>query len=168
MAKLARFPVEAFERGQLPHICALSGEPTDDHMNVTVESDVSGLWAFLGFIPFLIVWSNRKRARGQLPLTENVYEVVRARRAQVKQTLLVGCGLVLAGLLVSLAPVAPGWTVGFVLLGFAVLFVGSVIVQLRHPLRGLRVDSSGRWVELPNAADTFADAVSGAMKAGRI
>jgi hypothetical protein len=168
MAKTARFPIDAFERGRLPRICALSGEPTTDHMNVTVET-TSGLpWLILGAVPFLLAAHlGRKVAVGQLPMTEEVYRVVKRKRKVVPGIALTGVALIAVGLALI---VRFNGRIGLLaaLAGVVVLLVGRIHANARNPLGAMRIDKTGRWIELPRAADRFADAVSGAVKAGII
>lgn len=165
MARATRFPVEAFERDRLPEVCILSGEPTGDRLKAKASSRPAVGWLLLvGIVPYVIAQALlTKTASGTLPLSEDVYLILKARRRDRRPFHIAGVTLLVAVLAASpLAAVALG------LLAVVVMVIGEVYATMRDPLTGLRLDSSGRWIELPNAADQFADTVSALVKTGAL
>lgn len=168
MARATRFPVDAFERDRLPEICILSGEPTGDRLKSKVSSRPDVLWLLLfGIVPYVIARAIlTKTVSGTLPVSEDVYIVIKARRRKAYPFYFVGLAMLALGILVLAASAQAAVALAF--LGVAVIVIGEVYVTMKDPLRRLRLDSSGRWIELPNAADRFAETVAARLRAGDI
>lgn len=167
MARATRFPVEAFERGRLPDFCVLSGEPTADRMRVTVSNRPAvGLLLLVGIIPYVIVKAIMiKTVVGTLPMTEEVYLAVKARQRSGIPFYVSGLVIGILGLVVSFVS-RPG--IVLIVVGILVVVSGRIWAAMKDPLQGLRLDSSGRWVELANASDAFSTAVSALLQAGAL
>ena len=166
MARAARIPVEVFEEGRAPALCWLSGQPTEDRVHVTASTPERFGWLIvLGVVPWLLLRSaTRRSVRGTLPLTEDVHRRIVAGRRATRPLAAVAVGLVVLGV------VAIWWQP---LLGLALVVLGGLVAlgadlarQRRDPLASVRLDPDGRWVELPQAADAFADAVAAAARTG--
>lgn len=168
MARATRFPVDAFERDRLPEICILSGEPTGDRLRSKVSSRPDVLWLLLfGIVPYVIARAIlTKTVSGTLPVSEDVYVVIKARRRLAHPFYVVGLAVLVLGVLVLAASPRVGVALAF--LGLGVIVIGGVYAEIRDPLRRLELDASGRWIELPNAADQFAETVAARLKAGDI
>ncbi|MEO5680735.1 MAG: hypothetical protein ABIS47_13825 [Acidimicrobiales bacterium] len=159
--------MDAFERGRLPGVCILSGEPTDDKMNVTVSNRPAVGWLLLfGVIPYVIVKAMMTTSvSGSLPMTEEVYRGVKEAQRKGIPLYLGGFTAGVAGALLLLLSV-PGPGAILFGVGVAIVLAGAVITARSNPLRGLQLDRTGRWVELSNAADHFADTIAALLIAG--
>jgi hypothetical protein len=172
MARPVRFPVDAFERGRLPHVCALSGVATDHRVQLTVTSGDPSGWLLFGVVPYLLARRTTRSATGVLPLAAEVSAAVIARQRQTRTVALATFGVAMVGLVMLLAG---SLGLNLFVLGFALLFAGAlafgvarVAGGIRNPLRHLTIEGDGRWIRLGNAADSFADAVTEDLAADRI
>lgn len=159
----ARCPVDTFERGRLPAVCALSGQPSDGVYAETLRSPVGGQYwlLLLGLVPFLIVrYATRKEARGKVPVSRAAFASLerQARERRWRAFGLVGGGLVafFAGAVVAASVAALGSAV--MALG-VVAIVAGMVYDARTPLLRGHVEPSGRWVVFENAHPAFAAAV---------
>lgn len=169
-----RVPVDDLVMGDLPPVCARTGRGADGL--VEVRSDESGFqvwWFFLlvfgplGIVAIVILsaLSRPGRTSGLIPMSH---------QALAEQGRLVAIGnwawaippaALLAGGALLLAPdllgAAPAVGVGVLVLGliggFLVMSIASLLVG-RRTVR-VRLDGSGRWVELRNVHPSFAVAV---------
>jgi hypothetical protein len=168
--RAARIPVDDFERGRLPAVCALSGQPADGSYTETLRSPVGNqAWLILvGLVPFLVVrYLTRKEAKGSVPVTRAAFASLeaQARERRWRAGLLVLGGIILGPVGAALAAnvsVTLGWVV--ILLGVGA-FVGGMAYDARTPLLRGHVEPSGRWVVFENAHPAFAAAVAEQVRA---
>lgn len=169
--RAARCPVDDFERGRLPAVCALSGQPSEGVYTETFRSPVGGQsWLLLlGLAPFFIVrYATRKEAEGKVPVTRAAFASLerQARERRWRAALLVIAGIVAlcaAGPLGARVAVTLGWVIGLVGVG---LVVAGMVHDARTPLLRGHVEPSGRWVVLENAHPAFAAAVEEQVRLG--
>lgn len=168
--RAARCPVDDFERGRLPAVCALSGQPSEGSYTETLRSPVGGQsWLLLlGLAPFFIVrYATRKEAKGKVPVTRAAFASLerQARERRWRAFLLVGGGIAafFVGGVVASSVAALGSTIAA--LGVVAL-VGGAIYDARTPLLRGHVEPSGRWVVFENAHPTFAAAVEEQVRLG--
>lgn len=169
--RAARCPADTFERGDLPAVCALSGQQADGAYTETFRSPVGSqyLLLLLGVVPFLVVrYATRKEAIGKVPVTRAAFLSLerQARDRRWRSLLLVAGGIVLglaAGPLVASVATALGAVVGLAALG---LVVAGVVHDVRTTLLRGHVEPSGRWVVIENAHPAFAAAVDDQVRLG--
>lgn len=172
MTRAARCPVDAFERGQLPQVCVLTGQPADGSYTETFRSPAGGQYwlLLLGLAPYVIVrLTTRQEARGKVPVTEAAFTALerQARDRRRRATLLIISGIALglvAGPIGAGVAVGLGWALSLFALG---LFVAGIVVDARTPLLRGHVERSGRWVVLENVHPAFAAAVEQQVRDGR-
>lgn len=123
--RATRFPVDAFERDRLPQICLLSGEPTGDRLRSKVSSRPDVLWLLLfGIVPYVIARAIlTKTVSGTLPVSEDVYVVMKARRRSAHPFYVVGLAVLVLGVLVLAASPQVGVALAF--LGLGVIVIGG-------------------------------------------
>lgn len=160
----ARCPVEDFERGRLPAVCALSGLPSEGAYTETFRSPVGGQYwlLLLGLAPFFIVrYATRREAKGKVPVTRAAFTSLerQARERRWRALWLVGGGIAtwFVGSVVAVSVAALGWTI--IGLG-TVAFLAGIVIDARTPLLQGHVEPSGRWVVFENAHPAFAAAVA--------
>ncbi len=174
----ARLPLKDFRAGDLPMVCAVSGEPAD--VMVHIENDDSWFhrWWFLMFllgpvgvisIVILALMSRRSiRISGLLPLTHAMVHA-RARAVSVaKRAWIVPvAGFASAVILLLLSqPIGANWldvvavgAIGVALVGgFVVAGASEWVVHIRGI--ELRLDESGEWVELKHVHPNFVAAAA--------
>lgn len=169
--RAARCPVEDFERGRLPAVCALSGLPSEGAYTETFRSPVGGQsWLLLlGLAPFFIVrYATRKEAKGKVPVTRAAFTSLerQARERRWRAALLIVAGILVgavAGPIGAQVAVTLGWIVGLVGLG---LIAAGMVHDARTPLLRGHVEPSGRWVVFENAHPAFAAAVEEQVRLG--
>lgn len=168
--RAARCPVEDFERGRLPMVCAVTGRPAEGWYDETYESPTGLQYLLLlfGLVPFLIVRAvTRKTSKGRIPVTRATFTVLhdRARRRRRRTVTLLGVGG--AAALLGIALLWSAADAGRVLapLGLVVMAVGVAIDMSPSFLSG-HVEPSGRWVVLENAHPAFAAAVEEQVRLG--
>jgi len=168
--RAVRCPVDDFERGRLPAVCALSGQPSDGAYTETLRSPVGGQYLLLlfGVVPFLIVrYVTRKEAKGKIPVTRAAFASLeaQAKERRWRAFLLVGGGIAawfLGAIVVADIP-ALGWVV--IAVG-TVAFLAGIVYDARTPLLRGHVEASGRWVVIENAHPAFAAAVADQVRTG--
>ena len=153
-------PVETFEQGGGPAVCVLSGKPTEHRVGLTARKRDTPSWLlFVGVLPYVVVRLAGKRARGTLPLTEDVEQLLDARRVRLRVIVVPVAVILLLGVLALfrfralaiILLVAP-WS-------FVVTI--SLLNRLRSPLSPVHLDATGRWVVIPHAAEEYAAALDG-------
>ena len=170
VVRATRCPVDTFERGRLPSVCALTGKRSEGVYPARFESEIGAKWLllFLGLVPFFIVWAiTRKTALGRIPVTEDAFvtlEVQRRRRALAAWSMFLG-GILSAVLGVFVGVGVEALGVALVVIGMG-LIVAAFVVNSRTPtLKGF-VEPSGRWVVITNAHPAFAEAVGRQVRLG--
>ena len=152
--------------GNLPPICALTGEPTSGRRQVHFQSAPRwiGLLIFLGVLPFILGWLlTRRVANGFVPISPAASHRLTRQRA-VALAICIGVpaavlataagvsiwSAITAGILVTV-----GFTLALVALVTGLLWIRAVSV------RGYVGEPGpwGRWVRLWNVSPAFAAAV---------
>jgi hypothetical protein len=156
--------VDDYVMGRLPEVCAVTGHPTDDQINIRSRIDQLS-WAAsillillgpLGWLALLVMALTGPTLVGWLPYS--IDEAVR-RREQRRFVAIGTVAGVLGLLLLASALDAPV----FASLALPLLFLGVIVFGLclyREPRIGL--DASGRWVSIRRAHPNFAAAVAAA------
>lgn len=169
-AQESRCPVDTFERGALPSVCVLTGEPSDGVYRTRFTSRIGAWWflLLLGVVPFVIVWAvTRKTAMGRLPVTERAFVSVEHQRRRRMAT---SWSLYLGGLVVMIGGIVVSQTgrvvgAGLFAAGVIVVVAGFVVAARTPTISGF-VEPSGRWVVLTNAHPSFAAAVDRQSRSG--
>ena len=160
MTRGAQLPVEAFEQGGGPAVCVLSGKPTEHRIGLTARSRATPSWLlFVGLLPYVVARLCSRRARGTLPLTEEVEQLLATRRIRLRIIVVPVAVVVLLGALALFRfPAA-----GIILLVAPWSFVVTIALlnRLRSPLSPVHLDATGRWVVIPHAAEEYAAALEG-------
>lgn len=149
-----RVPVESFERGDLPKVCPVTGQPATGELRIDAANDpgAARLLLLLGVLTYVVYRAvTRRTAVGVLPLSDDGWRaVVDGRRRRVVLwvvVLVVGVGLVAGGIVgQSVVLAVPGILVG---VGGAVGLGGA---QSWRPF-GVTIEDSGRWVVLVGVHD---------------
>lgn len=158
-------------RGNLPGICAKSGEPTTGHMTITedMSGSLGALWLAvlfgpIGWLILVLVASSRRRSNLTVRLPYST-QVVGWYTSAVREMFwciggtVAGIGLCAAS--VVAIPIVEGFTAWIA--ATAVLAVGVVATTVcrwrsLRLLVGLSLDASGRWVTLHRVHPAFAEA----------
>lgn len=167
----ARIHVDDLAVGAGPAVCAMTGVPTDNLVEVSsTEGGFQAWWLLLllfgpvGIVALLIVAATARRpgrVGGMLPVTHAA--VVRYRAvARTSQWAMVAAGvLMLVGFSLAMVGNAPRGLVvagGVALLALIVLALGATIAAGFRWV-DLRLDGSGRWVEVTRAHPDYARAL---------
>ena len=158
MARGARLAVETFEQGGGPPVCVLSGKPTEHRVELTARSRETPTWLlFAGVLPYVVARLCGKRARGSLPLTEEVEQLLASRRIRLR-VIVVPCAVVLGLGVLALFRLPAA---GIILLVSPWSFVVTITIlnRLRSPLSPVHLDARGGWVVIPHAAEEYAAAL---------
>lgn len=159
--------VDDFVRGDLPAVCAVTGQPTNHYTRLESSADASPLWLLLIFLGpvgwgLLLVGAlleSRGKTEGLLPILPEVAQQ-RRRSGMMSIGLFV---LVLVGLFFGFFVQAPDWW-----LPIAPLFAATVVVAVALLIRSLLVagrfpraelDGSRRWVTISRVHPAFVAAV---------
>lgn len=153
-------PVETFQQGGGPPVCVLSGKPTQHRVDLTARTRETPSWLlFVGVLPYVVARLCRKRAKGSLPLTVEVEQLLNARKLRLRVIVVPVVAVLLLGVLaLSRFP-----ALAIILLVAPWSFVATIALlnRLRSPLSPVHLDSTGRWVVIPHAAEEYAAAVGG-------
>lgn len=136
-------------------------------LGVVAVAAAEQLNAHFGVIPYVVVKVFlTKTAQGSLPMTETVYTSVKAGRKAPIPYYIVGLVVGFFGLLVATRSLSAGLVL--VLAGIVVVVGAWIYGMSKDPLSGVQLARDGRWVEVPNAADRFADTVSALLKTDQL
>ncbi len=153
-------PVETFEQGGGPAVCVLSGKPTEHRVGLTARSrDVPSWLLFLGVAPYVLARAFGKRARGTLPLTEEVEQLLTARRVRLRVIAVPVAVVLLLGVLALFR--LPGLAIILLVAPWSFVVTIALLNRLRSPLSPVHLDPTGRWVVIPHAAEEYAAALGG-------
>lgn len=147
---------EALRAGDLPPVCAISGEPADTHLPVRFSHlpPWTYLLLFAGVLPFLIaLWFAPEPIPGRLPVRAEVVRSWRRRRRRATVA-------TVAAFVVVVAALALGWPPEL-MIGALVLFVvtAGALAWVASGMADGTLDASRRWVELRRVHERFAAAV---------
>jgi len=161
--------------GELPPVCARTGEVTADHLVMTVPvggSEGFGIaWLLLLTGPVgwlgLFIYASVRRVETltvKLPYCDEAYaELANVRRTRRNAGLATIAFFVMALFVVSISRT---FTLQATAAALGVLGVGMLLTYILETLRIRRVavrvqlDGSRRWVTLSNVSDAFAEAVT--------
>lgn len=157
---------DALRDGDLPAICVVTGEPTDDSATYRFESFPEWMWVLLvaGFFPFFIVlYFLKDEVEGRIPIRPEVLRAHHRRRTLGLGVAVAGAVTALAGLALGAPGAAVGAATGLFLAGAALW-----LVTFRSFVDG-RLDRTRTWVKLSRVHPTFATHVAawGRTPAGR-
>lgn len=157
--------------GNLPGICAKSGEPTTRHLTITEDmtGSLGALWLAVPFGPvgwliLVLVAASRRRSKLTVRLPYST-QVLGWYTSAVRQMLWCLGGTVVAlGLCIAAPaaiPIVDGSTAWIA--AMAVFGAGAVATTVcrwrgQRLLVGLSLDASGRWVTLHKVHPAFAEA----------
>ena len=168
-----RLAIDAFEAGDLPEICVLSGRQATTTRMFTFHNRVeqaTGWLILLGVFPFVLVRAiTRKTTRGPLPISSEELEArLKASRGGAQGDLKIiaaGTGVGgLAGAVIDFGLISGDSGTGFLFGGLAAgALFGLVATVIRLPTRpqiSVRgaVEPSGRWLSLEGVHPDFVDA----------
>ena len=152
--------METFEQGGGPAVCVLSGKPTEHRVELTAtKRETPSYLLFLGVLPYVVARLGSKRARGSLPLTEEVQQLLNSRRIRLR-VIVVPCVVVLLLGLLTLS-VLPGLAIILLVAPWSFVVTIAVLNRLRSPLSPVHLDATGRWVVIPHAAEEYGAALEG-------
>lgn len=158
--------VDDFVRGDLPSVCAVTGEPTKHRKRLRASVDASPLWLVLVFfgppgwaVIFLAaVLLDHRKIDGLIPVAPD--SVLRYQRNTMISILLLGAGVALVLIaLFSLGDVLPFG--GTIWVGLAVVggfLVRTLFMAGRFPKA--HPDGSRRWITIKGVHPNFAAAVA--------
>jgi hypothetical protein len=138
------------EAGELPSVCAVTGEATDRTVRFRFDSVPTWTWLllFFGVFPFLIAsFFATEKVEGQVPVVPQVIE--RYHRLRRRSFVLGGTGVALVA--IAFVAVRELVWVGLAAIAFA-LVVG--IIASRSFING-RLDDTGRWVKMTRVHPAF-------------
>ncbi len=151
-------PVETFQQGGGPDVCVLSGKPTEHRVGLTARVRETPSWLlFVGVVPYVVARLCRKRARGLLPLTVEVEQLLTARRLRLRVIVVPLVAVLLLGVLALFR--FPALAIILLVAPWSFLVTIALLNRLRSPLSPVHLDSTGRWVVIPHAAEEYAAAL---------
>jgi hypothetical protein len=146
--------VEDLEAGNLPSVCAKTGEPADGYVSIEFTSTPGWTWILLlfGIVPFLIAqYFSRLRVVGILPMSDVALRRARSYRWIYRGLFAVGVALFGIGLAMQASAVA--------LSGLAALVGALLFAAVGRPFVWPSGRLSGEWVWLSFVHARFADEV---------
>ena len=146
-----RIPIDDFERGRLPQVCAVTGRPgADIRWNRSVENDAGNLRVLVifGVVLYIIVRAvTRRTASGNLWLTDEGMDWVKREEKALRKRRsgLAAAAVILFGVSLPAGIVAgSGVVIGVVLLAAVALCV--VLLFMPSQVMPAELEASGRWV----------------------
>lgn len=181
-----RVPVDDFVVGDLPMVCARTGRPADGLVGVESREGVFQIWWLLlvflgpfGIVAIVLLWTLARRpgrVGGSVPMTHEALAdqnriIGLANWAGVVPIVAFAAGVAillspsssLAWLPFSHEAVAVALLVVALVGGMAMMVVTSGLANRRRVT--VRLDGSGRWVEIRNVHGDFARAVDRQVRA---
>ena len=126
--------VADFEAGNLPSVCAKTGEPTDGYTKVRYSSAPTWTWIllFFGILPFLIAqYFATVHVEGRLPMSEDAQRRVRMFNRIFIGLVVLGCVVIVIGFAIRSSR---GQILDhLVLLGLVVLVAAIFILAVGQP-----------------------------------
>ena len=166
-------------RGNLPDICAKSGEPTTGHMTITedMSGSLGALWLAVlfgpvGWLILVLVASSRRRSNLTVRLPYSTRVLGRYTSAVREMFWCIGVTVAALGMCVAAVvaiPIVDGSTAWMAATAVLVVGVVATAVCRWRALRllvGLTLDASGRWVTLHRVHPVFAEACAAAERRG--
>jgi hypothetical protein len=163
--------------GNLPPICAKSGEPTTRHLTITQDmtGSLGALWLALFFGPpgwllLLLVAASRRRSNltVRLPYSAEVLGWYASAVRQMFWCIAVAIAALVACLAAAaVIPIFPAGSLAFI--ASVIVLAGAVAVAIfrwraHRLLVVLSLDASGRWLTLHKVHPAFADACAEAAR----
>lgn len=154
--------VEDLESGNLPAVCAKTGEPADGFARVEFTSTPAWTWILLlfGILPFLIArWFSKVRVSALVPMSEAALRRGRRFNWTVMGLLVVGALLLLLGF--ATGPFA-AW------LGLGALVAALFVVTIGWPFVWPTGHVEGEWVLISFVNRRFARRTRTLVRAARV
>lgn len=154
--------VDDYVTGRLPPVCAVTGVPTTDQVEMRTNVEpLNPLWLlliFLGPVGWIILlalaWSSGSYLSGWLPYSHDEASARRERRRLV----LIGALIVTAGCLALAYLLWSGIMVGVAVAALIAALVVLAVLDRDEPR--LSLDATRRWVTIGRVHPHFEDAVS--------
>lgn len=157
----ARIRIEDFERGTLPGVCVVSGQPTTTtapfEFNFRVlPSDRSGAFNVLGGGLWELIGSQRATLRGFLPTGDEARIRPARGRARARLVMVLGALLLVVGLPLAVQAADSGRASTWVIsVSVGIIALGGVMDRRPPGTLSAAPDPTLRWLEIWPVADEF-------------